>query len=96
MVQLTVPDPEHVSTSVRGLAPVLPTSTFHYYNVAIAAPDKAVEAAIKSAKVGAGRERAHVHALSKAELAALVGRRPREGRVNQLASRPNEFCIVRA
>jgi hypothetical protein len=71
VVQLTVPDPEHVSTSVRGLAPVLPTSTFHYYNVAVAAPDKAVEAAIKSAKHCAGVSGRAVRALSKTELAAL-------------------------
>ena len=76
VVQLTVPAPPDVprAEAVRWIGPALPGApSFKYFNVAIAAQDKAIEATTKhlaKAEIKDG-EMSVVRALSSAEIAAL-------------------------
>ena len=74
VVQVTVPAPLAApgSEATKWLGPVvLAAPSFQYYNVAIAAPGKAVEATTKQLDKGKEGDTRAVRGLSAAEIAAL-------------------------
>jgi hypothetical protein len=74
VVQVTVPAPLATPGTTRWVGPVaLAAPSFKYFNVAIAAPNKAIEATAKHlAKAeGADAEMSVVRGLSPGEIAAL-------------------------
>ena len=72
MVQLTIPIPsDEEPSSLRSAPPSPPSSSFLFFNVAVALPDKAIAAAITTAKVPSDASGRVVRSLSADELAAL-------------------------
>jgi hypothetical protein len=78
VVQLTIPKALEEPSSLRSASPAPPSSSFLFFNVAVATPDKAVVAALNAAKVPGAAIARVVRSLSAAEIAAL---RLREGEV---------------